>query len=126
VIQVGWKDNALVLGMSIILDTKDSVNKDRKKPSVISMSAKTTRVPFGRDEYIKSMSIPLFFELYNYNINTIDRGDQLAAINPGLRYYVRGGWQAVEHWLLRVVLCNCFILALWACPEGSREINFRS
>jgi hypothetical protein len=91
VIQVGWKDNTLVLSMSIILDTKDSINRDRKRPSVISMSTKTTRAPFERDEYIKSMSIPLFFDLYNYNINTIDRGDQFAAINPGLRHCVRGG-----------------------------------
>jgi hypothetical protein len=72
VIQVGWKDNTLVLGISIVLDAKDSVNRNRKKPSVIFMLAKTTRVPFGRDEYIKSMSIPLFFDLYNYNINAID------------------------------------------------------
>jgi hypothetical protein len=91
VIQVGWKDNTLVLGISIVLDTKDSVNRNRKKPSVISMLAKTTRVPFGRDEYIKSMLILLFFDLYNYNMNAIDRGDQLAAINPRLQYYVRGG-----------------------------------
>jgi hypothetical protein len=77
--------------MSIILDTKDSVNRNHKKPSAISMLAKTTRVPFGRDEYIKFMSIPLFFDLYNYNINTIDQGDQLAVINPRLRYCVRGG-----------------------------------
>jgi hypothetical protein len=55
------------------------------------MLAKTTRVPFGQDEYIKSMSIPLFFDLYNYNINIIDRGDQFIAINPGLWYYVHGG-----------------------------------
>jgi hypothetical protein len=91
VIQVGWKDNTLVLGISIVLDAKDSVNKNRKKPSVISMLAKTTRVSFGQDEYIKSMLIPLFFDLYNYNINTIDQGDQLVAINPRLQYYVRGG-----------------------------------
>jgi hypothetical protein len=81
----------LVLGMSIILDAKDSVYRNRKKPSVISMSAKTARIPFGRDEYIKSMSILLFFDLYNYNMNAIDRGDQLVAMNPGLRYCVRGG-----------------------------------
>jgi hypothetical protein len=61
------------------------------------MSTKTTRVSFGRDEYIKSMSIPLFFDLYNYNINIIDQGDQLAIINPRLRYYVHEGWQAVEY-----------------------------
>jgi hypothetical protein len=91
VIQVGWKDNTFVLGMSIILDAKDSVNRDYKKLSVISILAKTTRVFFGRDEYIKSISILLFFDLYNYNINTIDRGDQLAVMNPGLRYYIYRG-----------------------------------
>jgi hypothetical protein len=74
-IQVGWKDNTLVLSISIILDIKDSVNKNHKKPFVIFMLAKTTRVFFGRDKYIKSMSILLFFDLYNYNINIIDRGD---------------------------------------------------
>jgi hypothetical protein len=91
VIQVGWKDNAFVLGMSTILDAKDSVNKNHKKPSAISTLAKTTRAPFGQDEYIKSILILLFFDLYNYNMNAVDQGDQLAAINPGLRYYVRGG-----------------------------------
>ena len=96
-IQVGWKDDALVLGMSTVLDAKDSVNKDRKKPSATSTSARTARAPFGRDEYIKSMLIPLFFDLYNYNMGAVDRGDQLAAINPGLRHCVRRGWQAVEH-----------------------------
>jgi hypothetical protein len=83
-IQVGWKDNTLVLGISIILDTKDSVNRNYKKPSAISMLIKTTRVPFGRDKYIKFISIPLFFDLYNYNINAVNRGDQLVAINPRL------------------------------------------
>jgi hypothetical protein len=91
VIQVGWKDNTLVLGIFIILDTKDSVNRNYKKPSAIFILAKTTRVSFGQDEYIKSISIPLFFDLYNYNINIIDRGDQLAVINPRLRYCVYGG-----------------------------------
>jgi hypothetical protein len=72
------------------------------------------------------MAIPVFWDLYNHNMNAVDRGDQLAAMNAGLRHCVRGGWQAVEYWLLRVVLCNCFILALWAGPDGSRQINFRN
>jgi hypothetical protein len=55
------------------------------------MLAKTARVPFGQDEYIKSISIPLFFDLYNYNINIIDQGDQFVTMNPRLRYYVHGG-----------------------------------
>jgi hypothetical protein len=56
----------------------------------------------------------------------VDKGDQLAANNAGLRPCKRSGWQAVEYWLLRVVLCNCFILAIWAGPEGPRSIDIRS
>jgi hypothetical protein len=126
VIQVGWKDNALVLGMSTVIGGEGSVERQRRKPKSSSTSAKTARAPFGPDEYIKAMSIPLFYDLYNYNMNAVDRADQLAANNSGLRHVRRGGWQATEHWILRVVLCNCFILALWGGPEGARQINFRS
>jgi hypothetical protein len=126
VIQVGWKDNVFVLGMSTVLSGEGSVERQRRRPKITSTSAKTARAAYGPEEYIKAMSIPLFYDLYNYNMNAVDRADQLAANNAGLRKCRRGGWQALEHWLLRVVLCNCFILALWGGPDGDRPINFRS
>jgi hypothetical protein len=59
-------------------------------------------------------------------MNAVDRGDQLAANNTRLRLCRRGGWQAIEHWLLCIVLVNCYIIAYWAGSEGTRSINFYS
>jgi hypothetical protein len=49
VVQVGFKDQAFVLGMSIIQDVKNTILRSRKKPSTTFISAKTTRVLFGED-----------------------------------------------------------------------------
>jgi hypothetical protein len=72
------------------------------------------------------MAIPCIYDEYNYNINTVDKGNQLAANNTRLRLCRRGGWQAIEHWLLRIVLVNCYIIAYWAGSKDTRSINFRS
>jgi hypothetical protein len=95
--QMGWKDNTTVLGISIVLTQNETVDRLRHKPKATSTSAKTARAPYGPDEYTKTMPIPLFWDLYNHNMNGVDRGDQLAAINTGLRHVARGGWQAIEH-----------------------------
>lgn len=126
VLHLGFKDNAAVLGMTTVIDGNQSTKALRHKPKATSTSARTARAPFGHDEYCKLMQIPTWIDTYNRNMNGVDRGDQLAAMNAGLRNVRRGGWQAIEHWLLRVVLCNCFLLAWWAGPDGPREINFRS
>jgi hypothetical protein len=83
--------------MSTVLDGEKIVERQHHKPKATSTSAKTTRAPYGPDEYVKLIAIPLFWDLYNHNMNAVDRGDQLAAMNTGLRHCVRGGWQAVEH-----------------------------
>jgi hypothetical protein len=38
----------------------------------------------------------------------------------------RGEHQALEHWLLRTVLINCYLLALYSDVPEPREISFRS
>jgi hypothetical protein len=91
VIQVGFKNIAFVLGISIVLDINNLVLRSRKKPNTISISAKITRVLFGENEYRKDLWILEFFDAYNHEINYIDKADQLFAYNPGLRYYHRGG-----------------------------------
>ena len=74
-----------VLAISIILDEKGSIQRNHKKLKAISISAKTARVLFGPDEYVKLISILFIYDLYNYNINAVDKGDQLAANNTRLR-----------------------------------------
>jgi hypothetical protein len=50
----------------------------------------------------------------------------LIAQNAGLRHVERGGHQALEHWLLRTVLINCYLLALYSDVPEPREVGFRS
>jgi hypothetical protein len=77
--------------MSTVLSGEGTIDRQHKKPKTISILAKTARVPFGPDEYVKTITIPCIYDKYNYNINTVDRGDQLAANNTRLRLYRKGG-----------------------------------
>jgi hypothetical protein len=62
-------------------------------------------------------------------MGAVDEFDHLTAQNAGLRPVRRGGHQAIEHWLLRTVLVNCYLLALCnkkADSDLPSSINFRS
>jgi hypothetical protein len=51
------------------------VDRFHKKPKIIFILVKITRVLFGPNKYIKIISISLFYDKYNYNINIVDRGN---------------------------------------------------
>jgi Transposase IS4 len=125
VCQVGWKDQAFVLMMSSVLSGDEKVVRLRKRPKETSSKAKTSRVPFGR-EPVKELSIPAIADEYNYHMGAVDAFDQLTGQNSGLRPVRRGGHQALEHWLLRTVLVNCYLLALCNDVPEPRQISFRS
>jgi hypothetical protein len=72
------------------------------------------------------LSIPAITDGYNYYMGAVNEFDHLTAQNAGLRYVERGGHQALEHWLLRTVLINCYLLALYSNVPEPREISFRS
>jgi hypothetical protein len=55
---VAWKDNALVLFMTTVAGELDLVEKQRKRPSETSTSAKTARAPF-RDNATAILGIPI-------------------------------------------------------------------
>jgi hypothetical protein len=63
---------------------------------------------------------------YNYHMGAVDGFDHLTAQNPGLRTVRRGGAQALEYWLLRTVLVNCYLLALCSDVPEPRQVSFRS
>ncbi len=97
----------------------------RKRPKETSSKAKTARKPFS-DNAVKELSIPAVADYYNHFMGAIDEFDHLTAQNTGLRHVVRGGAQALEHWLLRTVLVNCYLLALCSDVPEPRQISFRS
>jgi len=97
----------------------------RKRPKETSSKAKTTRIPFG-NQATKILSIPAIADRYNYHMGAVDEFDHLTAQNAGLRHVERGGHQALEHWLFRTVLINCYLLAYCSDIREPRQVSFRS
>ena len=125
VCHIGWKDQAFVLMMSSFMSGDRRVDRLRKRPKETSSKAKTARVPFGNSA-TKVLSIPVVADGYNYNMGAVDKFDHLTAQNAGLRHVERGGNQALEHWLLRTVLINCYLLSLCSDIPEPRAVSFRS
>jgi len=122
---VGWKDQAFVLIMSSFMSGNERILRRRKRPKETSSKAKTARIPFG-NQAIKILSIPAIADGYNYYMGAVNEFDHLTAQNAGLRHVERGGHQALEYWLLRTVLINCYLLALCSDVPEPREVSFRS
>lgn len=122
---IGWKDQALVLMISSLMSGDERVNRIRKRPKETSSKVKTTRKPFG-NQPMKVLSIPVIADGYNYHMGAVDEFDRLTAQNADLGHVERGGHQALEHWLLRTVLINCYLLAYYSNAPEPRNISFRS
>jgi hypothetical protein len=97
----------------------------RKQPKEISSNTKTARKPFG-DQPTKELEIPVMYDSYNHHMGDVDTADQLAGHNSGFRRLRRRAIQAIDYFLLRTVLVNCYLIALYSETDGERLINFRS
>jgi hypothetical protein len=111
--------------MSSFISGNQRINRLRKRPKETSSKAKTARKPFSR-ESIKVLLIPAITDGYNYHMGAVNEFDHLTAQNTGLQYVERGGYQALEHWLLRTVLINYYLLALCSNIPEPRAVSFRS
>ena len=123
--QIGWQDSAFALLMSTVEDeSKTIILRERKRPKATS-SALASRKVFG-DQPIKELEIPLPYNNYNHNMGGVDIADQLTGSNSGQRRIKRGGWQAIEQWLLLISLVNSFLIARHSKKEVQSTIDFRS
>jgi hypothetical protein len=111
--------------MSSFISGNERILRLRKRPKETSSKAKTAQIPFG-NQATKVLSIPVITDGYNYYMGAVDEFDYLTAQNAGLRHVERGGYQALEHWLLRTVLINCYLLALYSNVPEPRAVSFRS
>jgi hypothetical protein len=111
--------------MSTTMNRKETVLRDRKRPKTTSLKAKTSRVPFGNNP-CKVLPIPKVYNEYNFNMLQVDQFDHMASQNDGLRPVRRGGYQSIEHWLLRSVLINTYLLALHSDVAEPCQVKFRS
>lgn len=119
VCSIGWMDHGLVLFLTNAEDPFPQVLRVRKKPSKTSTFANVTRAPFGRDESIKELSIPVVVDRYNHRMNGVDRGDQLRAQATLPRTYK--AWKALFFDSIQLVLCNSYLLAAKAPGSSSRS-----
>jgi hypothetical protein len=110
--------------ISSVISGNKKVLRLRKRPKETSSKAKTSRVLFGNN-IVKELLIPAIADGYNYHIGAVDEFDHLIAQNAGLRHVKEGGAQALEHWLLRTILVNSYLLALYSNAPEPRQINFR-
>ncbi len=125
VYHIRWKDQAFVLMMSSFISGDERILRLRKRPKETSSKSKTARIPFG-NQAIKVLSIPTVADGYTYHMGAIDEFNHLTAQNAGLRHVRRGGYQALDHWLLRTILINCYLLALCSDIPKPRQVSFRS
>jgi hypothetical protein len=111
--------------MSFFISGNERILRLRKRPKKTSSKAKTARVSFS-NQATKVLSIPAIADKYNYYMRAVNEFNYLTAQNASLRHVKRGRHQALEHWLLRTVLINCYLLALYSNLPEPREVNFRS
>jgi hypothetical protein len=109
--------------MSTTINRKEIVLRDRKRPKTTSLKAKTSRVPFGNNA-CKVLLIPKVYNKYNFNMLQVNQFDYMASQNDGLRPVRRGGYQSIEHWLLRSVLINTYLLTLYNNVAKPCQVKF--
>jgi hypothetical protein len=92
--QIGWKDSTYILFLITVYIYRNiypnTIDRLRRRPKESSSTAKTSRLVF-EGQPTKKLSIPLVVDTYNYNMNHVDRADQLRSGNAGLRRIRRGG-----------------------------------
>jgi hypothetical protein len=101
VLQLGWKDNQVVLFMITFSKCTTTVERDRKRPANPNTSVKRI---FG-NQRIKKLPIPEFIDMYNHFMNGVDRADQLRAVYTTQRRCYRT-WKPLWHYLFDTSLCN--------------------
>ncbi|KAH9224535.1 hypothetical protein DL95DRAFT_473064 [Leptodontidium sp. 2 PMI_412] len=107
---MAWKDNALVLSLSTENDGQREVKCLRKRPSETSSLAKTSRVPFGPNA-TAWLAIPEYQYLYNHQMGTVDRGNQLKKPNSLELLCRLGGHQSLVTWLKDTAITNAYLLS---------------
>jgi hypothetical protein len=66
------------------------------------------------------------YNSYNHYIGDVDTTDQMAGHNSGFRRLKKRAIQVIDRFLLRIVLVNCYLIALYSETDRERLINFRS
>lgn len=118
-----WKDSSLVTFMSTALDGTNNVKSLRKRPKQGKKKEEQKHKPF-KGQPNAELEIPDITDGYNNNMGYVDGFDHLTAMNSGLRRVRKDAWQALEHWLLRGVLVNTYVIGqIWRREEELAKLR---
>ncbi|PWW72812.1 hypothetical protein C7212DRAFT_52859, partial [Tuber magnatum] len=104
-----WEDSGSIHLLSIIHQITNFVNRERKKPRTTSTNATITCRAFAPGCQNEILPIPLIIDDYNYNVNGVDRADQVRASYPTQLKALRN-WLPLFFWILDTSIVNSFLL----------------
>ena len=119
VLQLGWKDQKLVLFMSTIHKGDEWIEKQRRRPASTSTSGQQIRLLFG-DQPTKVLPIPGAINDYNLHMNAVDLANQLRSHFTTKRTHQRT-WKPLFHWLLDTALINAYKLYCYLNGPSKRS-----
>ena len=86
-------------------------------------SAKMITVP-SRNSYRQTLLKPQAVDLYNHNMNGVDKADQLTVFYPFIRK-TRKWWRKLFFWLVEVAVINSYILYKKEAVHPLTLLNYR-
>src|SRR6185295_13687489 len=107
-----WLDNGWVTGITTLhgppLDDSDYEIRNRRRPRITSKNTTLVRPIFGQDAR-RELPIPKIIDDYNYNMNGVDRADQLRSSFTSHRAG-RRTWLPLFWFLINICKVNSYIL----------------
>jgi len=101
VLQFAWRDASVVLFMSTINASEQTVVRLRKRPSATTKQVKNV---FG-DEVVKFLEIPGLIDMYNHHMNGVDLADQTRASYAYMRP-LRRTWLPLFFYCFETAISN--------------------
>lgn len=87
----------------------DVIERNRRRPRVTSTNARNNHAIFRKDPRVL-LHIPMAIDHYNHHMNGADVANQRRKYLTTQRKHNRRIWRPLFHWLLDIVIVNCFIL----------------
>ena len=120
-----WLDNNWVFMLSTVhapaYDGDSYIERSRRRPKYSSTNGRMVRWIFG-DNARMDLPIPLIIDNYNFNMNGVDRADQLRA---SIECHRKGNrnWLPLLWWLLDSVKVNAYLLYKYQYKEKEGDFH---
>jgi hypothetical protein len=101
----------------------DVIERNRRRPRVTSTNARNNHAIFGKDPRVP-LHIPLAIDHYNHHMNGADVANQRRKHLTTQRKHNTRIWRPLFHWLLDIIVMNCYILWRLQVRRRTPDINW--